>query len=62
MALPVSAAAEDVAAAIMEYERAGVSQFILSGWPKAEEMIFFGERVLPLVRALERETAQRATA
>ena len=45
----------DVAAAIVEYERAGVSQFIFSGWPKTQEMRFFGDRVLPLVRRAEPE-------
>jgi alkanesulfonate monooxygenase len=44
---------EEVADAIMEYKELGVSQFILSGWPKLEEMIFFGEHVLPLVRKKE---------
>jgi alkanesulfonate monooxygenase len=43
----------DVAAAIIEYERAGVSQFIFSGWPKTQQMRFFGDHVLPLVRRAE---------
>jgi len=46
---------EEVADAIMEYKKLGVSQFILSGWPKLEEMVFFGEHVLPLVRKKEQE-------
>jgi len=45
----------EIATAIMEYRDAGVSQFILSGWPKREAMISFGTTVLPLVRQLERE-------
>lgn len=45
----------DVADAIMEYASAGVSQFILSGWPKLDEMLRFSAEVLPLVR--EREVA-----
>jgi alkanesulfonate monooxygenase len=44
---------EEVAAAILEYKRAGVSQFIFSGWPKVESMEFFGREVLPLVRRME---------
>ncbi|MBC7910170.1 MAG: LLM class flavin-dependent oxidoreductase [Pyrinomonadaceae bacterium] len=45
---------EEIASAIMEYKAAGVSQFILSGWPKLDEMIRFGRDVLPLVRMQER--------
>jgi alkanesulfonate monooxygenase len=44
---------EDVASALLEYGQAGVSQFILSGWPKLAEMIRFTRDVLPLVRAAE---------
>lgn len=51
---------QDVATAILEYRDAGVSQFILSGWPKLEEMELFGTHVIPLVRAAERETAPMA--
>jgi alkanesulfonate monooxygenase len=43
----------EVAAAIMEYRDVGVTQFILSGWPKLEEMIRFGRDVLPRVREME---------
>jgi len=42
-----------VAAGIMEFARAGVSHFILSGWPKLESMMFFGRHVLPAVRRNE---------
>jgi len=49
--------AKEVADAIMEYKKIGVSQFILSGWPKLEEMMFFGTHVLPLVRKKEQESA-----
>jgi alkanesulfonate monooxygenase len=45
---------EELADAFIEYKRVGVSQFILSGWPKREEMIYFGREVLPLVREKER--------
>ena len=44
---------EDLAGAFMEYKRIGVSQFIISGWPKMEEMIIFGQEVLPLIRKAE---------
>lgn len=44
----------EVAAALLEFGSAGVSQFILSGWPKLDEMVFFGDHVIPLVRAAER--------
>ena len=43
----------EIAAAIMEYRSIGVTQFILSGWPKLDEMINFGQKVIPLVRELE---------
>jgi alkanesulfonate monooxygenase len=46
---------EEIASALMEYKEAGVSQFILSGWPKLGEMIRFGQDVLPLVRMKEHE-------
>jgi alkanesulfonate monooxygenase len=42
-----------VAEALLEYGRAGVSQFILSGWPKLAEMVRFSREVLPRVRAAE---------
>ena len=45
----------DVASALLEFGSIGVSQFILSGWPKLDEMLFFGRHVLPLIR--EREQA-----
>lgn len=49
-ALALVGTPEDVAGAFLDYARAGVSQFILSGWPKREEMVRFGAEVLPLVR------------
>jgi alkanesulfonate monooxygenase len=45
---------DEVAAALLELGRAGVSHFILSGWPKLAEMTYFGEEVLPRIRAAER--------
>jgi alkanesulfonate monooxygenase len=45
---------DEIASAIVDYARVGVSQFILSGWPKLDEMRFFGSHILPLVRERER--------
>ena len=44
---------EEVANAFMDYKKNGISQFILSGWPKIEEMRHFGKFVLPLIRLKE---------
>lgn len=49
----------EIADAIMGYKEIGISQFIISGWPKLNEMIYFGQEVLPLIRQRETErTAQ----
>jgi len=45
---------QDLAQAFMEYKEIGVTQFIIAGWPKLEEMMIFGREVLPLVREAER--------
>jgi alkanesulfonate monooxygenase len=45
---------EELAANFLEYKRIGVTQFIIAGWPKLEEMVIFGREVLPLVRKAER--------
>jgi alkanesulfonate monooxygenase len=45
---------EELAGMFLEYKRIGVTQFIIAGWPKLEEMQIFGRDVLPLVRAAER--------
>jgi len=37
----------------LEYKRIGVTQFIIAGWPKLEEMLIFGREVLPLIREAE---------
>jgi alkanesulfonate monooxygenase len=55
-AVSIVGSAGEVASAIIEYKNAGVSQFIISGWPKLEEMLFFGREVLPLVRDKEKQT------
>jgi alkanesulfonate monooxygenase len=44
---------DEVARALIDYAQVGVSQFILSGWPKLDEMILFGKEILPRVRKLE---------
>jgi alkanesulfonate monooxygenase len=47
----------DIASAVLEFGRAGVSQFIISGWPKLDEMLFFGREILPLIREREQAAA-----
>ena len=59
-ALALVGTPKDVASAIVEYKKAGISQFILSGWPKLDEMIRFGSEVIPLVRAEEAVMARAA--
>jgi alkanesulfonate monooxygenase len=40
--------------AFLDYQRIGVTQFIISGWPKLDEMLIFGREVLPLIHDAER--------
>lgn len=44
---------EKLAQAFVEYGRIGVTQFIIAGWPKLDEMVAFGRDVLPLIRNME---------
>lgn len=44
---------EDLAEAFLEYKRIGVTQFIIAGWPKLDEMMIFGREVLPLIRSVD---------
>ena len=44
---------DDLAEMFLEYKRIGVTQFIISGWPKLDEMLIFGHDVLPRVRQAE---------
>lgn len=44
---------EEVADEIHNFKEAGISQFILHGWPKLEEMRIFCREVIPLVRRRE---------
>jgi alkanesulfonate monooxygenase len=53
-AIAIVGSPEEVASAFIEYRQAGVTQFILSGWPKLDEMLIFGRDVLPLIRQKER--------
>jgi alkanesulfonate monooxygenase len=52
----------EIADAILEYKDIGISQFILSGWPKLAEMTYFGQEVLPRIRQSEAERAARREA
>lgn len=40
----------EIADALLEYERIGVTEFIISGWPEVETVETFGREVLPLIR------------
>ena len=40
----------EIADALLEYERIGVTEFIMSGWPEVETVETFGREILPLVR------------
>jgi alkanesulfonate monooxygenase len=41
----------EIADALLEYERVGVTEFIMSGWPEVDTVDVFGREVLPLVKA-----------
>jgi len=53
---------EDVAEGLLKFRDAGVSQFILSGWPTDVELQRFGSEVLPLVREAESTVSASALA
>jgi alkanesulfonate monooxygenase len=55
MAICIVGTPDDVATGLLAFKAAGVTQFILSGWPTLDEMIRFGDDVLPLVRSQEDE-------
>src|SRR6185295_18291252 len=45
---------KELAEAFLAYKQIGVTEFIISGWPEVDEMINFGQEVLPLIREAER--------
>jgi alkanesulfonate monooxygenase len=47
----------DIVEGLLQFRDAGVSQFILSGSPASEELLRFGEEVLPLLRKEEGRAA-----
>ena len=44
---------KELAEAFLAYKEIGVTEFIISGWPEVDEMVRFGQEVLPLVREAE---------
>jgi alkanesulfonate monooxygenase len=44
---------EELAGAFLRYKEIGITQFIIAGWPKLDEMMIFGRDVLPLIRRAE---------
>ena len=44
---------DEIAAEILRFKAAGISQFIFHGWPKLDEMRRFGREVIPRIRKLE---------
>jgi alkanesulfonate monooxygenase len=54
-AIALVGSAAEIAAAMMDYKRIGISQFLLMGWPDLDEMSFFSDSILPLVRKREQE-------
>jgi alkanesulfonate monooxygenase len=52
-AIALVGSADEIASALLEYKAIGITQFLFTGWPDAEEMSFFGREVAPLVRARE---------
>ena len=53
---------EEVADGFLAFRDAGISQFILTAWHRIEDMVFFGEHVLPVIRKKERETTKERQA
>jgi alkanesulfonate monooxygenase len=44
---------ENIANALINYKKIGVMQFLFMGWPDEEEIVHFGQGVLPLIRKME---------
>ena len=59
-AIALVGSAEEVADAIIDYKRIGVTQFLFMGWPDLEAMTFFSEAILPRVRAKEADLWREA--
>lgn len=53
---------DEIADAILEYRRVGVSQIILSSWGNHEAVTCFGQEILPRVRRLERNLGSEPAA
>ena len=52
-AIALVGSAEEIASAIMQYKKIGISQFLFMGWPDFDEMAYFSREVLPLIRQKE---------
>lgn len=52
---------QEIAGALLEYKRIGVTQFIMSGWTEIAEVERFGREVVPLVREAENSGEDRVT-
>jgi len=61
-ALCIVGSYQEVAEYLMQYKRAGVSEFIFSGWPTWAEMHIFCKEVLPLLRQRETEVQETVLA
>jgi alkanesulfonate monooxygenase len=57
-AIALVGSTEEIACSLMEYKAIGITQFLFTGWPDAEEMAIFGAEVLPRVRKLEAAESQ----
>jgi alkanesulfonate monooxygenase len=62
-AISLVGSADDLVEALFEYRAVGVTEFLFTGFPDLEQMLFFGEEILPKVRERERlEAAGRTKA
>jgi len=46
---------ENIAKALMNYKKIGVTQYLFMGWPDEEEIVHFGQGVLPIIRKMEQD-------
>jgi alkanesulfonate monooxygenase len=49
---------QEIAETLLEFKAIGFTQFIMSGWPELDEVVTFGQQVLPLVKEAERQEAK----